>query len=126
MNFSHIHHIAIIVSDLEASKTFYCEHLGFTVVNENQRPEKADIKCDLVQGDCHLELFVKADAPKRPSYPEALGLRHLAFKVDDVSDCIADLLDKGINCESIRYDSQDHKAMTFFHDPDGLPIEIHE
>ena len=64
--------------------------------------------------------------PKRPSYPEACGLRHLAFRVADIEAAVAELAEKGISCEPIRMDPYTKTRMTFFADPDGLPLELHE
>ncbi len=124
--FNKIHHIAIIGTDYNKSKTFYVDTLGFEIVRENYRPNKQDYKIDLKCGDSEIELFIVKNAPNRVSNPEASGLRHLAFKVDSVSKTVAELKKKGIECEPIRMDEFTHKAMTFFRDPDNLPIEIHE
>ena len=124
--FDTIHHIAIIGSDYEKSKHFYVDLLGFTVIRENHRKDKADCKIDLKCGEQEIELFIKPDAPKRPSYPEAQGLRHLAFKVESVDDTVKELNGKGIETEPVRLDDYTGKKMTFFFDPDGLPLELHE
>ena len=124
--FNKIHHIAIIGTDYNKSKTFYVDTLGFEIVRENYRPNKQDYKIDLKCGDSEIELFIVKNAPIRISNPEASGLRHLVFKVDSVSKTVAELKKKGIECEPIRMDEFTHKAMTFFRDPDNLPIEIHE
>ena len=126
MNLSKVHHVAIIGSDYSKSKQFYVEKLGFEVIRENFRPERNDWKIDLKLADMELELFIIADRPKRPNYPEAYGLRHLAFYVDSVEDTVKELASLGIECESIRIDGYTNKAMTFFFDPDGLPLELHE
>lgn len=126
MKFTKIHHVAIIVSDYETSKRFYTETLGFSVIRENYREERGDYKLDLQLGDCELEIFGMPDSPKRPSYPEACGLRHLAFAVEDVEAAAAELRALGIETEPIRVDAYTGKRMTFFRDPDGLPLEIHE
>lgn len=124
--FNKMHHIAIIGSDYQASRHFYVDLLGFKVIRENQRPDKGDIKLDLAFGASEIELFIKPDAPQRPGYPEARGLRHLAFYVEDISEAVADLARLGIECEPIRQDDYTGKGMTFFFDPDGLPLELHE
>ena len=121
-----IHHIAIIGSDYERSRHFYVDLLGFTVIRENHRKDKADCKIDLKCGEQEIELFIKPDAPKRPSYPEAQGLRHLAFFVESVENTVVRLNSLGIVTEPIRTDEFTGKPMTFFADPDGLPLEIHE
>lgn len=121
-----IHHVAIIVSDYGKSREFYVEKLGFEIVRENYRPENGDYKLDLRLGDCELELFGKPEAPKRLSYPEACGLRHLAFHVEDIEKAVEELNKMGIMTEEIRTDSFTDKKMTFFSDPDGLPLELHE
>lgn len=126
MNLQKVHHIAIIGSDYEKSKHFYVNLLGFSVIRENYRKERDDYKLDLKLGDMELELFIIKNCPKRLSYPEAYGLRHLAFHVDSVTDTVKELNELGIQTEPIRYDDFTKKAMTFFFDPDGLPLELHE
>ncbi len=127
MKLSKIHHIAIIVSNYERSKDFYVNKLGFTVIRENYRPQKEDWKLDLkVDSTTELEIFAPKNPPKRPSFPEACGLRHLAFNVDDIELVVEELNSKGIECEPIRMDEFTGKKMTFFFDPDGLPLELHE
>ena len=127
MKLSQIHHIAIIVSDYKLSRDFYVEKLGFSVIRENYRPDKKDWKLDLRLNDAtELEIFAPENPPKRPSYPEACGLRHLAFHVENIEDVVSELQGKGIKCEQIRTDTFTGTKMTFFADPDGLPIELHE
>jgi glyoxylase I family protein len=122
-----IHHIAIICSDYKRSKRFYTEVLGFTVSAEYYREERKSYKLDLKLGDQYMiELFSFPDPPKRTSRPEAQGLRHLAFEVDDVELAIKELNDKGVHCESIRVDEYTNKRFTFFSDPDDLPLELYE
>ena len=127
MNLSKIHHIAIIVSDYEAAKDFYVNKLGFSVIRDYYRPERKDWKLDLrVNEQTELEIFSEANPPKRVNRPEACGLRHLAFCVDSVEQTVNELAEVGIECELIRVDDYTGKKMTFFHDPDGLPLELHE
>ena len=126
MKLSQIHHVAIIVSDYEVSKDFYVNKLGFAIIRENYRPARNDHKLDLKLGDCELELFGIPGSPKRPSYPEACGLRHLAFRVADMDEAVSWLNSLGIETEPVRVDEFTGKRMTFFKDPDGLPLELHE
>ena len=126
MNLTKAHHIAIIGSNYEASRHFYVDLLGFEVIRENFREARGDWKIDLQLADMELELFIIPGCPKRPSYPEAYGLRHLAFRVDSVDDTVRELAAKGIVTEPVRIDPYTDCKMTFFHDPDGLPLEIHE
>jgi glyoxylase I family protein len=122
-----IHHIAIICSDYEQSKTFYVDVLGFTVVAEYYRAERKSYKLDLKLGNQYMiELFSFPNPPKRVSRPEAQGLRHLAFEVDDVELAIKELNAKGVQCEPIRVDEDPNKRCTFFSDPDDLPLELYE
>ncbi len=121
-----IHHIAIICSDKDRALDFYHNKLGFPIIRSNYRPERDDWKIDLkLNESTELELFIMKDHPLRPS-PEAYGLRHLAFRVPSVDNMAEELEQKGIMCEPIRTDTFTGEKMTFFHDPDGLPIEIHE
>ena len=130
MKLNAIHHVAIIVSDIQAAKDFYVHKLGFNVIRENYREQRKDWKLDLKIGDgaeaIELEIFAELNPPKRVSRPEACGLRHLAFHVDDIVAVVAELKKCGIECEPIRYDDYTNKKMTFFFDPDGLPLELHE
>lgn len=126
MKFESIHHIAIIGGDYEASRHFYVDLLGAEVIRENYREEKQDYKIDLLLAGCEIELFIVRNCPKRLSYPEAYGLRHLAFRVESVEETARALNDIGIETEPIRVDEFTDKKMTFFFDPDGLPLEIHE
>lgn len=121
-----MHHVAIIVSDYRRAREFYVEKLGFPVLRENFRADRGDWKLDLKFGDGELEIFAIPGAPPRPSYPEAQGLRHLAFRVEDVEKAVRELESRGISCEEIRWDPYTRKRMAFFRDPDGLPLELHE
>ena len=120
------HHIAIISSDWEKAREFYIEKLGFELVREVYRPAQDDFLRMLSQGDTTLELFIRPDAPQRVNNPEAMGLRHLAFRVEDIEPVVRWLNDRGVETEPIREDLVNGGRFTFFRDPDGLPLEIHE
>lgn len=126
MFFKEIHHVAIIVSDYEKSRKFYVEQLELPVIRENYRENRGDYKLDLQAGAAELEIFGAKNPPKRVTNPEACGLRHLAFKVEDIEAAVKWLKEKGIETEPIRYDEFTGKRMTFFRDPDDLPLELHE
>ncbi len=126
MNLNSVHHVAIIVSDYEKSKDFYVNKLGFRILRENHRPEKGDHKLDLQLDGLELEIFGVANPPKRVTNPEACGLRHLAFRVADIQAAVTWLREKGIEAEPVRMDIYSNKPFTFFRDPDGLPLELHE
>ena len=122
-----IHHIAIICSDYERSKAFYVDVLGLTFIKEVYRDERQSYKLDLaLNGQYVVELFSFPNPPPRVSQPEATGLRHLAFEVDDIVSAIEILKAKGVVCEPIRMDEHTGKQFTFLSDPDGLPIELYE
>lgn len=122
-----VHHIAIICSDYEVSKTFYTDVLGLTIIREVYRAERQSYKLDLaLNGDYIIELFSFPDPAKRPSRPEAMGLRHLAFEVDDLDLVVSVLNTKGLEAEAIRIDEFTDKRFTFISDPDQLPIEFYE
>lgn len=126
MNLTSIHHIAIICSDYKRSKAFYTEILGLQIIREVYRAERDSWKLDLaLNHDYCIELFSFPNTPQRPSYPEACGLRHLAFSCEKLEDEITALSKKGISCEPIRVDEFTGKSFTFFTDPDGLPIELY-
>ncbi|ACT07970.1 Glyoxalase/bleomycin resistance protein/dioxygenase [Dickeya chrysanthemi Ech1591] len=122
-----IHHIAIIASDYERSKRFYCDVLGFTLQQEVYRAARDSWKGDLaLNGHYLIELFSFPAPPARVSRPEACGLRHLAFAVDDIEQAVAALNAAGVNCEPVRIDEYTGRRFTFFADPDGLPLELYE
>ena len=120
------HHIAIISSSWEKAKDFYIDKLGFQLTREVYRPAQNDYLRMLQLGETTLELFIRPDAPQRVNNPEAMGLRHLAFRVEDAVAAAAWLNARGIETEPIREDLVNGGKFTFFKDPDGLPLEIHE
>ena len=126
MQFNSIHHVAIICSDYNKSKHFYSKILGFQIINETYREKRDSYKLDLVNNNIRIELFSFNQPPKRTSRPEACGLRHLAFGVDNILKAIDYLLQHDIICEEIRVDESTGKKFTFFSDPDELPLELDE
>ncbi|EPP5338258.1 VOC family protein [Vibrio alginolyticus] len=125
--FNAIHHVAIICNDYSRSKRFYTEVLGLKVIAENYREARDSYKLDLALPDgSQVELFSFPGAPERPSFPEAQGLRHLAFLVDDVEQVKTYLESNDVEVEPIRIDEFTGKAFSFFQDPDGLPLEIYQ
>lgn len=127
MNTTGIHHVAIICSDYERSKNFYVEVLGFSIIQETFRANRNSYKLDLRVGEnAQIELFSFPSPPQRASNPEACGLRHLAFSVDNLNKTVTELKSKGIDVEPIRIDELTGKRFTFFKDPDSLPLEIYE
>lgn len=124
---SHIHHIAIICSDYAVSKQFYTEILGLEIIQEVYRAERDSYKLDLaLNGNYVVELFSFPTPPVRTSRPEARGLRHLAFAVQNLEQAIAQLQQHGVTTEPIRVDEYTDKRFTFFADPDDLPLELYE
>ncbi|MEC6824604.1 VOC family protein [Photobacterium sp. NCIMB 13483] len=122
-----IHHVAIICSDYARSKVFYSQLLQLEIICETYREERDSYKLDLKLPDnSQIELFSFNGAPQRPSYPEAQGLRHLAFAVDDITATVHYLQTNGVDVEPIRIDELTNKAFTFFNDPDGLPLELYQ
>jgi glyoxylase I family protein len=127
MKINKVHHIAIIASDYERSKAIYVDILGCEIIAEYYREERKSFKLDLaINGDYLIELFSFPEPPKRPSYPEACGLRHLAFAVDDVEVALKELQDKGVKTTELLIDEYTNKKMAFFFDPDELPLELYE
>ncbi|MEH0154385.1 VOC family protein [Limibacter armeniacum] len=122
-----IHHIAVIVSDYSKSKEFYTEILGLKILQEVYRKERGSYKLDLAVNDMYqIELFSFPNPPARTSRPEACGLRHIAFEVENIEASAEALTIKGVEVEPIRIDPFTEKKFTFFADPDGLPIELYE
>lgn len=127
MQIAALHHVAIICADYTQSKSFYTEVLGLKIIAETYRQARQSYKLDLALPDgSQLELFSFPGAPARPSYPEACGLRHLAFAVTDLDACVTHLGANGVLVESVRVDELTGQRFTFFADPDGLPLELYE
>jgi len=127
MKIKAIHHIALLTDDYQRSKAFYTEVLGFSVVSETWRAERQSYKLDLaIAGLYQIELFSFPDYRERASYPEAKGLRHLAFAVDDVAAAAEELRSKGVAVEAVRIDELTQKKFVFFTDPNGQPLELYE
>ena len=125
--FNRIHHISVICSDYERSKSFYTEILELEIIREVFREERKSHKLDLsLNGIYVLELFSFPDPPPRQTHPEACGLRHLAFEVNKLEESIERLVKKGVVAEPVRIDEHTGKRFTFISDPDGLPIELYE
>ncbi|MBE2893820.1 SMU1112c/YaeR family gloxylase I-like metalloprotein [Spirabiliibacterium falconis] len=122
-----VHHIAIITSDYAKSKQFYTDILGAKIIAETYRAERKSYKLDLALPDgVQIELFSFPNPPARPNQPEACGLRHLAFKVENIQSAVTELARLGVICEPIRIDPLTQKAYTFFKDPDNLPLELYQ
>ena len=122
-----IHHIAIICSDYQKSKTFYTTILGLTIIHEIYREERQSYKLDLaLNGSYIVELFSFPNPPKRPSKPEATGLRHLAFEVNNIQLTRDFFVNQNITSEEIRIDEHTKKRFFFIADPDDLPVEFYE
>jgi glyoxylase I family protein len=127
MNVKKIHHIAVICSNYEVSKDFYVRVLGLTPLREVYREERDSYKLDLeVNGQYQIELFSFPTPPARVNDPEAAGLRHLAFEIENIEEAVQQLKDMQVKVEDIRIDPWTQKKFTFFSDPDGLPIELYE
>lgn len=127
MKINSVHHIAIICSDFPRSKHFYTEILGLEIISEHYREARDSYKLDLgLNGQYIIELFSFPNPPERVSRPEARGLRHLAFEVENLNEAILHLTNHGIEAEPIRVDEFTNKRFTFFADPDDLPIEFYE
>jgi glyoxylase I family protein len=127
LKIARIHHVAIICSNYDESRRFYSEILGLSVISEKYRADRDSYKVDLALPDgSQIELFSFPEPPPRVSYPEACGLRHLAFATRDLDDAVNALLARGIAVEEVRIDELTGKRFTFFADPDGLPLELYE
>jgi glyoxylase I family protein len=127
MKIESIHHVAIIAGDYEKSKQFYTTILGFSIIRETYREDRASYKLDLaINGIYQVELFSFPAYKERASFPEAAGLRHLAFAVKNIEECVNDLVASGVAVQEIRTDELTNKRFCFFNDPDGQPLELYE
>lgn len=114
-----LHHAAIIVSS-EAGVEFY-KALGF--MEENRIDRGYDQIVWLSGYGARIEIFIDGTHPARVTGPEAFGLRHLAFEVED-ADAEWERL-RPFNPEPIRIKGDGRKVF-FVKDPDGLPIEMRD
>jgi glyoxylase I family protein len=122
-----IHHVAILTDNYEVSKRFYTEVLGFEVIAEVYRAKRQSYKLDLsVNGVYQIELFSFPEYRERASFPEAKGLRHLAFAVADVEAAYLYLKEKSVDVQEVRVDEYTGKKFLFFNDPNGQPLELYE
>ena len=127
MKIKGIHHVAILTDDFAKSKKFYTEVLGFTILAETYREERKSYKLDMeINGVYQIELFSFPEFKERQSFPEAKGLRHLAFAVDDIEEAVNELIMKKVNVQEIRTDKLTNKKFRFFNDPNGQPLELYE
>src|ERR1700742_5222197 len=127
MNIKAIHHVAILTDDYEKSKAFYTGVLGFKIIEETYRAERQSYKLDLaINGQYQIELFSFPEYKERASFPEAKGLRHLAFEVDDIEAAVKELIEKNVDVQGIRIDELTNKKFCFFYDPNGQPVELYE
>ena len=127
MNIQSIHHIAILTDNYPVSKDFYTNVLGFEVIKETYREERQSYKLDLaINGLYQIELFSFPEYRDRASFPEAKGLRHLAFAVENIESSVAELVAKGVEVQGIRIDELTGKRFCFFYDPNGQPLELYE
>lgn len=127
MQIKAIHHIAILTDDYKKSKFFYTEILGFVIVKETYRAERRSYKLDLaINGQYQIELFSFPEYKERASFPEAKGLRHLAFAVDNIEEAVNELIANGVEVQEIRVDEMTNKRFCFFNDPNGQPLELYE
>lgn len=127
IDIQHIHHVAILTDNYEVSKRFYTEILGFTIVAETYRAERQSYKLDLaVNGLYQIELFSFPEYRERASFPEAKGLRHLAFAVKDVEASAAYLKEQNVDVQEVRIDELTGRKFVFFYDPNGQPLELYE
>ncbi len=127
MKIKRIHHIAILTDDYEVSKQFYTDVLGFIIIKETFREDRQSYKLDLaIAGTYQVELFSFPEHKERASFPEAKGLRHLAFGVEDIESSVAELTEKGVDIQGIRTDELTNKKFCFFYDPNGQPLELYE
>lgn len=127
MNIKRIHHVAILTDYFEKSKKFYTEILGFKIVAETYRKQRKSFKLDLaINGEYQIELFSFPEFRERQSFPEAKGLRHLAFAVDNLDEAVNELISKKVILEEIRMDELTNKRFCFFYDPNGQPLELYE
>ena len=127
MKIKGIHHVAILTDDFEKSKKFYTEILGFTILAETYREERESYKLDLaINGIYQIELFSFQEFKERQSFPEAKGLRHLAFAVDNIEEAVNELIMKKVNVQEIKTDELTNKKFCFFYDPNGQPLELYE
>jgi catechol-2,3-dioxygenase len=125
MQLKEIGHVLLRVMDLERSKKFYTEALGFHVLEED--PEHGGTFMALPGHSHAIDLFQVKDADLAGKQtPGARGLGHLAFRVEDeeaLKDAYAHLREHGVEI-SRMIDHVSQKSL-YFDDPDGNTLEIY-
>lgn len=113
-------HIVLNVSNLEASRDFYCKALGLGVVSEHA-PGRIVF---LSLGEQHHDLAL-VERASGPADPGLSGLVHMAWQVDDfptLQAAYAELRAAGIEPEPIQHNVTNSLYMR---DPDGNLVELY-
>ena len=126
------HHCALSVADLAASVGFY-ELLGFRVGHRWAAGDGSLEIVHLVLGGFVLELFAYADnagaAPLELAVGNdlrALGVKHLALRVDSLEEARRELVARGVDPGAIGPDTPGRTGLDYFfvRDPDGIWVEV--
>lgn len=151
---SQIDHVNLVVADLERMTAFYRDALGLVVTKQVTisggwiarvvgLEEGADVEADVVYLDLpngpRIELIYYhrpvGASPAQLGLPNTMGLRHLAFKIDDIDAAVATMLSRGVTFFSdvqnvpstqVTYAGDVRKRLVYFHDPEGNLLELCE
>ncbi|MBP2654097.1 MAG: methylmalonyl-CoA epimerase [Firmicutes bacterium] len=127
-----VDHVGVAVKNLAATKNFYSEVLGLTVFGEELVEQQKVKVCFIPCGDSEVELL-ESTAPDGPVAKfiekNGEGIQHLALRVDNVENALADLKAKGIRLidEVPRYGAGGAK-IAFIHPKSsgGVLLELSE
>ena len=135
-----VHHIRLTVTDVDRSKAFYTEVLGFQVAMDSLPPEDDefhDVLAENLQGGVVLMNagtligLRPADSARAQSKdqfdPFRVGLDHMSFHVETraaLEEAKAHLAESGVPHSEISELAPFGLAILPFKDPDGIQLEI--
>jgi catechol 2,3-dioxygenase-like lactoylglutathione lyase family enzyme len=142
MGIQRIDHVGIVIDDLPAAKAFFLD-FGLELVGEGEVEGEwveriiglEDVKLDVVMlrtpdGEATIEL-VKFHAPAdengmQRSSANTLGIRHIAFAVEDIEAMVAKLKKKGVELVGEIQAYEDAYKLCYVRGPEGIILELAE
>jgi len=124
-----IHHVAIVVEDIDSSLAFWHAALGLELNELRDVPvEKSKIAfLPVAGGEIELVQPTSADSGiAKYLAKRGQGMHHICLEVDDIEETFRELSSRGITPEAVRVDEITGKRFFFISDPDGLPLEFYE
>ncbi|WP_066299227.1 VOC family protein [Bacillus sp. FJAT-29937] len=142
MKIQRIDHVGVIVNDLSATKEFFLD-FGLEVKGEWEMEGElmgyavglndAKVACvglGMPDGQTWIEL-IKFHTPSdeegiQKSFANTLGIRHIAFAVDDIEAVVAKLKKKGTEIFSEIQQYEESYKLCYVRGPEGIILELAE